>query len=118
MDPALESYDRAWNTSDDGERRALLEDAVTDDCELVEPRGRFAGRPAIAERIAGFAQRFPEARVEITTGVDEHNGFARYEWVIFDHDGARLLDGTDVVERAPDGRFQRIVMFFGALRPR
>ena len=116
MDPVISSYDRAWNAASDDERRALLEDALTDDCELVEPRGRFAGQEAIAERINGFARRFPGARVDIITDVDEHNGFARYEWTIVDGDGAPVLDGTDVVERAADGRLRRIVMFFGPLR--
>lgn len=117
MDAVIEHYDRAWNAADADERRALLEAALTEDCELVEPRGRFAGREAILERISGFVDRFPGARVNITTNVDGHNGFARYGWVIVDRDGAQILDGIDVVERAPDGRLRQVVMFFGALAP-
>ena len=115
MDGVIENYDRAWNVPDADERRRLLEAALTDDCELVEPRGRFAGRDAIVERISGFLNRFPGARVEITTNVDEHNEFARYEWRILDGAGALLLDGIDVVERASDGRLRKVVMFFGRL---
>lgn len=117
MDAVIESYDRAWNVAGHDERAALLAEALTDDCELVEPRGRFAGRDAIVKRIDGFAERFPGARVEITTSIDEHNGLARYGWTIVDGDGKAILDGIDVVERAPDGRFKRIIMFFGALQP-
>jgi hypothetical protein len=113
----IEQYDRAWNASDADERRRLLEAALTEDCELVEPRGRFPGRDAIVERINGFADRFPGAKVEITTNVDEHNGFARYGWRIVDRDGTVMLEGTDVVERAEDGRFRKVVMFFGRLDP-
>lgn len=58
---------------------------------------------------------FPGARVEITTSVDEHNGFARYGWTIFDGEGSLLLDGIDVVERASDGRLRKVLMFFGTL---
>jgi hypothetical protein len=115
MDEVLESYDRAWNEPDDHERRRLLKTALTDSAELVDPRGRFQGRDAIAERICGFRDRFPGARVDITSGVDEHNGFARYDWKIFGPDGAMILDGIDVCERADDGRLRRIVMFFGSL---
>ena len=117
MDAIIETYDRAWNTPDAEERRELLRAALTDDCELVEPRGRFAGREAIVERINGFSDRFPGARVDITTKVDEHNNLARYGWRILDADGAFVLDGIDVVERAADGRLRRIVMFFGSLEP-
>ena len=112
---ALMMYGEAWNVSDAQERRRLLEAALTEDCELIEPRGRFPGRDAIVERITGFSNRFPGARVDITTGVDEHNRFARYGWKIIDQDGSALLDGLDVVERAADGRLERVVMFFGAL---
>lgn len=118
MDPVLDAYDRAWNVADAGERAQMLEAAVTDDCELIEPRGRYTGREAILQRITGFADRFPGATVEITTAIDEHNGWARYGWSIADAEGKLLLDGIDVVERAPDGRLRRIVMFFGALDAR
>jgi hypothetical protein len=37
MDEVLESYDRAWNEPDDLERRRLLETALTDSAELVDP---------------------------------------------------------------------------------
>ncbi len=116
VDAVLASYERAWNASGEDERRRLLEASLTDDCELVEPRGRFAGREAILERISGFAQRFPGARVEITTTVDEHNSLARYGWKIVDRDGTLVLDGIDVVERSDDGRLRKVVMFFGPLQ--
>jgi hypothetical protein len=43
---------------------------------------RSVGIDAIAERIGGFGARFPRAPVAITSGVDEHHGFARYAWTI------------------------------------
>ena len=115
MDAVIEKYDQAWNASDAHERRRLLEAALTDDCEMVEPRGRFPGREAILDRINGFSDRFPGARVDITTSVDEHNGFARYGWRIVDGEGNSVLEGIDVVERAADGRLRKVVMFFGEL---
>lgn len=115
MEPIIAMYDEAWNSGDVSERRRLLEGALTDDCELVEPRGRFAGRDAIVDRIVGFTDRFPGATVDITSNVDEHNGFARYGWKIANADGSEVLHGIDVVERATDGRLRRVVMFFGDL---
>jgi hypothetical protein len=117
VDAVLAKYDQAWNASDADQRRRLLEACLTEDCELIEPRGRFRGRASIFDRISGFAERFPGARVEITTNVDEHNAVARYGWRIVDADGEQLLDGIDVVDRDADGRIRKIVMFFGALQP-
>lgn len=111
----IDQYDKAWNTSDVEERRRLLEAALTENCEMVEPRGRYRGRAAILERINGFADRFPGARVDITTKVDEHNGFARYGWRIVDGEGSVMLEGIDVVERAGDGRLRKAVIFFRPL---
>jgi len=114
LDDILSAYDRAWNTTGD-ELRALLEKSLTNDCELIEPRGRFIGRDAIIERITGFGERFPGATSCVTTNADEHNGFARYDWEIRGEDGSLILDGMDFVERARDGRLRRVVMFFGHL---
>ncbi len=83
----IENYDRAWNTSEFDERRRFLDAALTDDCEMIEPRGHFSGRDAIFERISGFCHRFPGSRVDITSNVDEHNGFARYAWKIIGREG-------------------------------
>lgn len=117
MDAVIQNYDQAWNTPDADERRRLLEASLTEDCEMVEPRGRFQGRDAVLDRITGFSARFPGARVDITTNVDEHNGFARYGWRILDGGGNPLMEGIDVVERGADGRLQKVVMFFGGLEP-
>lgn len=114
----IDAYDHAWNARSNDERRQLLATALTDDCEMVEPIGHYSGREAIVERLTGFSERFPGARVDITTQVDQHHRFARYGWTIVDSDGRQILEGIDVVEIAEDGRLQRIVMFFGTLQGR
>lgn len=64
----------------------------------------FAGAARrVIDRINGFADRFAAPRVDITTGVDEHDGFAHYSWQLVDARGSQILDGIDVVDRAPDG---------------
>lgn len=113
VDEVLAAYDAAWNEPDPAERGRQLERSLTEDAELVDPTGRYQGRRAVAERIGGFSDRFPGARVTITSGVDEHHGFARYCWRITAADGSTLLEGIDVVERNADGRLRRVVMFFG-----
>jgi len=42
----------------------------------------------------GFSDRFPGARVMITSGVDAHHSFARYAWRITVSDGSTLLEGS------------------------
>jgi hypothetical protein len=113
LDEVLAAWDEAWAAPDAESRRRLVERALTADAELVDPvAGRFRGHDAIAERLSGFRERFPGAFLAITSGVDEHNGFARYTWAITGADGGTILDGMDVVERGDDGRLCRVVMFF------
>jgi hypothetical protein len=118
LDAVLCAYDGAWNARDSQTRGRLLEQAVVPSAELIDPSGgRFTGIDAIAERIRGFGERFPGARVRITSGVDEHHGFARYAWTITAHDGRKVLDGLDIVERGAAGLIKRVIMFFGELPP-
>lgn len=117
IDKLIAAYDRAWNEPDADTRIALLRSCLTEGAELVDPQsGPIRGREAISARIGGFADRFPGARVTITSDVDEHNGFARYSWTITDRDDQPILRGLDVVERADDQRLRRVIMFFGELR--
>ena len=43
MDQVLAAYFAAWNEPDAEERSRLLELAVTDDAELIDPTGRWQG---------------------------------------------------------------------------
>jgi len=114
MDAVIEALDAAWNERDPSARGRLLERSLTPDAQLVDPSaGRFDGREAIGDRIASLDERFPGARVTITSGVDEHNGYGRYAWTMTNGDGNVIVEGIDVVERAEDGRLKRVIMFFG-----
>jgi hypothetical protein len=105
-----------WGEPDPDERERMLERCWSDEGELVDPQGgRFRGRREVSERIAGFGQRFPGARVDVTSGIDAHNGFARYAWTMHAAHGSTILEGMDVAEFNPDGRIARLVMFFGPL---
>jgi SnoaL-like domain len=118
-DAALQAWEQAWLAPDEATLAALVERALEPDGELVDPlAGRFRGHDAVVARLRGFAERFPGARVTVTTGVDRHHEFARYAWTIVAADGAEILEGIDVVEAGPSGRLRRIVMFFGSLPPR
>jgi hypothetical protein len=119
LEEAVAALDAAWQAADPDERRRLLERALAPGAELVgpEPVGRRIGVPAIAALIGAFGERWPGARVVVTTRVDAHHGWARYGWAIRNARGESLLEGIDLVEAAEDGRLRRVVMFYGALTP-
>lgn len=111
----VEAYQAAWGVEGEVSRRLLLESSLTEDTELVQPNGRSVGREAVAARIAGLSERWPGARVAVTSGTDEHHGFVRYTWSLTRSDSV-ILSGFVVGEIAPDGRLRRIIQFFGPMR--
>jgi SnoaL-like protein len=116
LEETIGAFDRAWNETDGEERLRLIEGALTEEAELVDPRaGLFQGRDAVAERLEGFQSRFPGARVDVSSEIDAHHGFARYAWTMRASDGSTILNGFDFIELADDGRIRRVVMFFGDL---
>jgi hypothetical protein len=107
------AYGNAWNEPDEGKRRALLEAAWADDGVYCDPTVIAEGREALLAHIAGLREAFVGARIETTSGVEEHHGWARFAWSMIDGNGDTAIEGFDVCELADDGRLQRIVGFFG-----
>lgn len=111
------SYGAAWNEPDEDARRKLLNQGWADDGIYCDPTATVSGREALVTHIAGFHQQFPGARIEVASGVDEHDGWLRFAWTMVGADGATIMEGFDVGELAPDGRLRRIVGFFGPFPP-
>jgi len=107
------TYGASWNEEDEGRRRKLLDDAWSDDGIYCDPTGEVRGRDALLAHIAGFRQNFGGARIEETSGVEEHHGWVRFSWAMIDAAGITVMEGFDVGQLASDGRLDRIVGFFG-----
>ena len=108
------AYGAAWNEADEAERRRLLETAWTDDGVYCDPTARTDSREALVAHITGFRSQFPGHSIVQTSGVDDHNGFFRFEWELQAADGTAVIEGIDVGEVGVDGRIARITGFFGA----
>jgi len=113
LNDAVATYGAAWNETDGDARRKLLDEAWTDGGLYCDPMGRAEGRDALHAHIDGFQQQFPGARIDATSGADEHDGYFRFAWKMIDADGNTALEGFDVGHRAGDGRIDLIVGFFG-----
>ena len=112
------AYGESWNEPDEAKRRALLEAAWADDGAYCDPTADVTGRDALLAHIAGFREMFPGFRIEPTSAVEEHHGWARFAWSMIDASGNTSVEGFDVCELADDGRLQRIVGFFGPFPPK
>ena len=121
MNPAeiVARYTSAWMQTDRDARRQVLEVCWAPDATYCDPSAQVTGRAAFVEHIGGFHQQFPGARLELTSEVDSHHQYLRFEWKMVLADGKVFLHGVDFGEVATDGAaLQRIVGFFGPAEPR
>ena len=104
---AVDDYLAAWNERDANLRRALLERALTDDCEFEGPTGTFRGRPAIDGLIVALQDRIGDAVVTRRGPVEAD---LRFGWALESAAGVVLLEGVDEVEASGDGRLRRVAV--------
>jgi hypothetical protein len=115
MDEVLQAYFDAWNEPDPDKRARLLGCCLTEAAEQLDPIGRWRGIDGFVERIGRYHEAAPGTRIVPASGVDAHNHVSRYAWQVVNEEGASILEGLDVVERANDGRLKRVLMFYGPL---
>ena len=108
----VNAYGAAWNETDEGERRALLEQSWADDGAYSDPTGAATGRDALVAHIGGFQAMMPGHTIDMTSGLDTRDAVFRFAWVM--RNGTEdVLEGMDYGEFAADGRVSKIVGFFG-----
>ena len=110
----IRDYVAAWGETDAAKRRALLERCWGDDALYCDPMSDGRGRDALDSFIAGMHAQQPGARIEMTSGVDQHHNQIRFAWAFIAPDGSRAIEGIDAGEIGPDGRLSRIVGYWGA----
>ena len=99
----VERYVAAWNATDEGTRRRLLEQSWTEDGAYTDPTTYVAGREALVAHIGAFQRRMPGARFDLIAGPEEHHHFLRFLWRLT-ADGSAPREGMDVGDLAEDGR--------------
>lgn len=104
---------QAYGEPDAETRASLLAEAWEEDGCLVDPPFEGTGQATISELAAGLQGHYPGHRFRRATGVDEHHGFARYEWELVAPDGTVALTGLDVAEVGEERRLRRVVGFVG-----
>ena len=109
----LVRYGQAWNEDDAGARLAHLKASLIDDGVYCDPTVELTGPDALAEHIGQAREAFAGFRIDRTTGFEQHHAYGRFAWKMVSDAGELIVEGFDVVEIAPDGRFRSIVGFFG-----
>ena len=111
---SIDVYLASWNTRDPHRRRALLADAVTDDCVYAGPNGRTTGPEELDAAIVEARDYVPGASVVRVGEVEGQGPQCTFRWAVLGPAGGPLMKGTNVVEVAADGRLRRIEVVPGA----
>jgi hypothetical protein len=109
----VDTYLSMWNEEDATARAAIIERAWSVDGRYVDPLLEATGHAALSEMVAGVHAQFPGQRFRRTTGVAAPHDQVRFGWELATPDGTITVAGLDVGELDGDGRFGRIVGFFG-----
>lgn len=111
----LDTHLAGYAESDPKRRGELLSAAWATDGVLIDPPLQGRGIDEIIGCGEAVVTHYPGHRFVRTTGIDVHNGVARYGWELHDASGDAVLDGIDVAETNDTGQLVRIVGFFGPL---
>ena len=117
FDATIDTYLSAWNEEDVTRRAKLIDQAWTDDGQLVDPPMAGTGPAEISAIADALHGQFPQHSFRRSTAIDAHHQYLRFGWELVGPDGAVALAGLDVAELAADGRLRRVTGFFGPLTP-
>ena len=113
-DPALvgatiDTYLATWNETDAPRRQAAIARAWAADGLYRDPLMASEGHAGIDAMVAAVQARFPGFVMKRTSGVDAHNGSARFAWSLGPAAGPTVVEGVDFCSVAPDGRLASVV---------
>jgi SnoaL-like domain len=117
LEHILLAYVAAWNETDAGKRRLLLETSWAENGIYSDPTAQVSGREALVQHLGRLIEHFADQRVLLTSGIDEHHSLIQFTWARVGLDGRKIRKGIDFGEVGADGRLVRITGFFGPPPP-
>ncbi|AHD08863.1 nuclear transport factor 2 family protein [Phaeobacter gallaeciensis] len=109
----VETYAKAWNTSDAEMRLELLSACWDASGRYADPGCELQGRQALSDQIGRFHRDDPGARLSLTSAADGHNGYVRFQWNLNDSAGNKRAEGTSFGRIGKTGLLHEVVGFFG-----
>ena len=110
---SVTDYMAAWNETDAGKRRALLDRCWAEEGVYQDPTAYVAGRDALDAHIVQFHTNMPGCRIETTSALDTHHDACHFTWSMVGPDGGVRAAGRDFGTFDGEGRVKSITGFFG-----
>jgi len=103
----------AWGETDAAVQAQLLEESVIPEISFRDKFSATEGVDDLKVHLAAAAQHMPGVRVRREGDVNQCQGTAVIRWVVIGPNAAEIGRGMNVCDLAPDGRFARVVGFWG-----
>jgi hypothetical protein len=110
-DATIEAYVATWNETDASRRQAGIARVWAPSARYRDPLMASDGHAGIDAMLASVQAKFPGFVLRRTSGVDCHNGRARFSWSLGPAAGPAVVEGVDFCALAPDGRLEQVVGF-------
>ena len=107
----IEAYVATWNETDASRRQAGIARAWAPSARYRDPLMASDGHAGIDAMLASVQAKFPGFVLRRTSGVDCHNGNARFSWSLGPAAGPTVVEGVDFCALAADGRLASVVGF-------
>lgn len=104
----------AWNETDAAKRRERLAASAAPDVEFCDDYGVLSGYDDLDAQIAATKIYMPGMAMRRVGEPALSHGHALVRWEVLGPDGNVRGKGTNAVTLGPDGRFARVVGFWGA----
>ena len=117
LDETVKVYCAAWSEPDVERRRELLGRVWAPEGTYTDPLSHVEGPEALVELIGDFLQKSPGAQIVPSSHADFHHGMLRFTWKFIGGDGKTVIEGIDFGVVGNDGKLQKIVGFFGSIKP-
>lgn len=113
----IDDYLAAYCEPDRVRRSTLVRRVFADGARLIDPPLTAQGHVQIEAQAETLLAQFVGHRFRRSSGIDVHNGHARYSWQLVDAEGRVRLEGQDVAQVDNHGLLSKVVGFFGPLPP-
>lgn len=102
----------AWDETDANRRRALVAALWTEDATYQDPLMHGQGHDGIDALIGGVQAKFPQFRFTLSPRPAESSGSClRFSWDLGPDHSEAIVQGTDFVILAADGRLRAVTGF-------
>lgn len=110
----IDSYLSAYGEPDCDARAKLVRDIWNPQGRLIDPPMSAQGHDEIVAQSDTLLSLYPDHRFHRSSAIDEHHGFAKYNWKLLNSQGVVVLAGTDFASIDDDGKLACVVGFFGS----